>query len=346
LVYLRALDGLRGVAILGVLAYHSRLLRGGFVGVDLFFALSGFLITSLLVEEWKKHGDVHLLGFWARRILRLAPALVVTVLLAVGGSSLRGIPLRGSWVAAALLYGSNLVIGYGHVYPLGLLSHTWSLGMEEQFYLVWPLLLVGVARWGMRGVCGAAAVLCIVPAILRFQYEATHAGDPHLWLRVYFAPDMRMDALAMGCLAGGWLGLGAPPGPSATRAIQIAAVVGSLALGAIALVARITTIVATPVLFSVIALSATAIVVGAVRLPSFEWLLSSPPLVWLGKISYGLYLLHMIVFNVLAQPLWLKWLIAIGLAALSRVVVERPFLLLKDRFDRGPPRGLEARQKT
>ncbi|HVP31870.1 MAG TPA: acyltransferase [Myxococcota bacterium] len=194
------------------------------------------------------------------------------------------------------------------------------------------------------GACAAyAAPLCVVPPILRFQYEAAHAGDPDLWLRVYFAPDMRMDALAMGCLAAGWLALGPPTRPWATRTIRISAVTGALALGAISLVAQI----ATPVLFSVIALASTAVVLGAVRMPSFEWVLSSPPLVWLGKISYGLYLLHVIVFAALGtQPRWLQWIAAIGLAALSRAVVERPFLRLKHRFDRDPAPGVEAHQMT
>jgi peptidoglycan/LPS O-acetylase OafA/YrhL len=338
LAYLRALDGLRGVAILGVLAYHSRLLPGGFVGVDLFFALSGFLITSLLLHEWRKHGDIHLAGFWARRVLRLAPALVFAVFLALGASRHLGIELRSSWLLASLAYASNLLIGYGGVYPLGLLSHTWSLGMEEQFYLVWPLLLVAALRWRMRGVCAAAAVLCILPAMLRLRYEAAHLGDPALWLRIYFAPDMRMDALAMGCLAGGWLALGTPPGTMASAAITVGAVVGTLALAVVSLGAQIGTIVATPMLFSAIALSSTAVVLGAVHLRGFDWLLSLPPLVWLGKISYGLYLVHVIVFATLAtEPRWVQWLAAIALAAMSRGLVEQPFLRLKHRFDRDPP---------
>ena len=168
--YLRALDGLRGIAILAVMAYHSRWLSGGFVGVDLFFALSGFLITRLLIAEWQRHGDVHLIGFWARRLLRLAPALVAAVALAVPVSRWIEMPLEKAWVAATLVYTSNLLIGYGHVYPIGLLSHTWSLGMEEQFYLLWPPLLVLSMRSGLGGVCGSAALLSVVPALLRLWY--------------------------------------------------------------------------------------------------------------------------------------------------------------------------------
>jgi peptidoglycan/LPS O-acetylase OafA/YrhL len=331
------LDGLRGVAILGVLAYHSRLLPGGFVGVDLFFALSGYLITSLLLEEWRRHGDIRLPAFWARRMLRLAPALVLGVAFTYAAAAYVGLPLRAEWVAASLLYAANLLIGYGGVYPLGLLSHMWSLGMEEQFYLVWPLLLVGASRFGALGVSAAALLLSVVPALLRLWYTAAHPADPNLWLRVYFAPDMRFDAIALGCLAGAWLPFRTAPGPFATRAIQLAAIGGALWLALVAVGAQIATLVAHPMLFSVTSVAATAVVLGAIRLPLLEWPLSSPPLVWLGRISYGLYVIHVAVFVLLAaHPFWLQWAAAIALAAASYRFWEQPFLRLKRRFARDP----------
>lgn len=345
--YLRALDGLRGIAILAVLAYHSGWLPGGFVGVDLFFALSGFLITRLLITEHQRHGDVNLLRFWARRALRLAPALVAAVALAIPVSHWIGMPLEPVWIAATLLYASNLLIGYGHVYPIGLLSHTWSLGMEEQFYLVWPPLVVFSMRFGLRGVCGAAALLSIVPALLRWAYVDAHPGDPYgdpvLWTRVYFAPEMRFDAVALGCLAGAGLTLRPCAGRTWDLAAMATALAGAGWIGFVCVAADIGMLVARPVLFSVTSLAATAIVVAAARGTLLSRPLEWAPIVALGKISYGLYLYHLIVFFGLAsQPDWLRWALAIGVSTASWWLWEQPFLRLKRLFKRDPGGGANA----
>ncbi|MBK7950271.1 MAG: acyltransferase [Deltaproteobacteria bacterium] len=344
--HLRALDGLRGLSILAVLAYHSGLLSGGFVGVDLFFALSGFLITRLLITEHDRHGDIRLLGFWARRALRLGPALVAAVLLAIAVSRAIGMPLEPAWILATLLYASNLLIGYAHVYPIGLLSHTWSLGMEEQFYLLWPPLVVLAMRWGARGVCGAAALLSIVPALLRSAWVAAHPGnpyaDPELWTRVYFAPDMRFDAIALGCLAGAASLLFPAPGRTADRVATGAALLGLGWLGHVCVSADIGTLVSQPLLFSLTSLAATATVVAAARETALARALGWAPLVGLGKISYGLYLYHVIVFVGLGdEPVGVRWAVAIALASASWWLWERPFLRLKPRFERGV-RGVAA----
>jgi len=344
--HLPALDGLRGISILAVLAYHSGLLPGGFVGVDLFFALSGFLITRLLVAEHEQMGRIRLLDFWARRALRLLPALGAAVGLAVVVSRAIEMPLEPLWIAATLLYAGNLLIGYGHVYPIGLLSHGWSLGMEEQFYLVWPLLVALAMRWGVRGVGLVAAALSLGPAIWRSLYVAGHPGnpysDPELWTRVYFAPDMRFDAIALGCLAGaGWSFL-STPGRRADLVALGTGLLGAVWLADVCLNAEIGTLVSQPLLFSATSLASTAIVVAAARetrlLRPLEWM----PLVALGRISYGLYLYHVIVFVGLdAWPVAVRWLVAIGLAAASFQVWERPFLRLKRRFAR-PVEGASA----
>jgi peptidoglycan/LPS O-acetylase OafA/YrhL len=339
LPYLRALDGLRGLAILAVLAYHSGLLPGGFVGVDLFFALSGFLITTLLLAERRRYGDLALRAFWARRALRLVPALVAAVALAVAVSRWIGMPLEATWIAATLLYGSNLLIGYGHDYPIGLLSHTWSLGMEEQFYLLWPPLVALSLRWGIGGVFGAATLLSVVPALLRLAYEAANPGDPYtdptLWTRIYFAPEMRFDAIAVGC----WAAAGSILRPWTGRVwdvvVTVAALVGAAWLGFVCLHADIGMLVARPMLFSATALASTAIVVAAARESFLTRPLAWAPLVGLGKISYGLYLYHPIVLVGLdSAPLWIRWTLAIGLATASWWLWERLFLRLKGRYAR------------
>jgi len=313
------------------------------VGVELFFALSGFLITSLLLREWRTHGDLDLPRFWARRLFRLVPALGVAVLLAIAVSWWHGMELRPAWIASALFYGSNLVIAYAGVYPLGVLSHTWSLGMEEQFYLLWPLLLLGALRFGKRGVVVTAAALCVVPALLRLHTVASHPADPQLWLRVYFSPHLRIDAIAVGCLAGAWLSERPAWGRTGAIGAGIAALAGALWLVGVALHAEIRTVVATPVLLSVTSLAAAAVVVASARLRPVAALLSFAPLVWVGRISYGLYLVHVIVFVALGDwSVWIRWLAAFAVAVLSYALVETPFLRRKHRFDRRTSRLSEV----
>lgn len=179
--YNRALDGVRAVAVLAVLACHADLLlAAGFLGVDAFFVLSGFLITLLLLHEWRRTGTIHLRHFYIRRGLRLGPAMLMVVA-AVAIYSLAFAPevavaenhreanLRG--VLATLLYAANRIRAF---WPspndlLGILGHTWSLAIEEQFYLLWPgMLLLAVTRGFSSKVVGVATVALIaLSALLR-----------------------------------------------------------------------------------------------------------------------------------------------------------------------------------
>ena len=160
--YRPALDGLRAVSIVAVLAHHSHWLPGGYLGVDVFFTLSGFLITALLTEEFARIGTISLRLFYARRVLRLLPALLV-LLVVCAGSLLATVaaeygPLVLHEAAAVLFYVANWawVIDL----PLGVFSHTWSLGIEEQFYLLWPCVLLVMLRvWSPRRVFALVLVL-------------------------------------------------------------------------------------------------------------------------------------------------------------------------------------------
>src|SRR6185369_10523587 len=207
--YRPALDGMRGVAILAVLAVHthhvfgSSILRGGNVGVDVFFVLSGFLITALLLEEWHGKGAISLKGFYWRRVLRLVPALLVLlvslyffadVFLPIGeaGATTRSIPV-------AFLYASDFGLAFFQL-RLGALQHTWSLAIEEHFYLVWPLFLVAALKLGAsrKRLVVIALSLAVASAVLRavlFQLGA-------LPVRTYYGIDTRADALLIGCTTG------------------------------------------------------------------------------------------------------------------------------------------------
>ena len=160
--YRPSLDGLRGVAVLVVMAHHAYVpfFRGGGVGVDIFFVLSGFLITSLLLEEWRRTQDISLRGFYIRRGLRLLPALFMLLLVLQAYALLR---MRGDafWemekaIGAVLGYFGNWVAALG-LYDMRVLSHTWSLSIEEQFYFLWPIILLLMlrSRWKRTRILGA-----------------------------------------------------------------------------------------------------------------------------------------------------------------------------------------------
>ena len=190
-----ALDGLRAFAVLGVMAYHLGLgwASGGYLGVDLFFVLSGFLITSLLVEEWRGTGRIRLGAFWGRRARRLLPALFLVLIavalyawlngrlatVATGGAAIDLSGLRDD-AFATLFYVANwhLVLVHQSYFAQfsapSPLQHTWSLAIEEQFYVIWPLVVVGIykiapRRWRTVGVTVAvvgAAASAIAMAVL------------------------------------------------------------------------------------------------------------------------------------------------------------------------------------
>jgi peptidoglycan/LPS O-acetylase OafA/YrhL len=191
--YVPALDGIRAIAIALVVVVHAtRRPPSGNLGVDLFFVLSGFLITTILLEERATRGHVPLSAFYRRRALRLVPALVVmlgcfllvsTVLALVRGTSLHE-PVLG--VAAGLGYFSNIVIAAGDR-PFAMPSpihHLWSLAEEEQFYLVWPLVLFvvlrGHVRWGLLLAAGAV--------VGSFSLAYARASSGTGWHRLFFVP--------------------------------------------------------------------------------------------------------------------------------------------------------------
>ena len=216
--HLPALNGLRAVAVIGVVAYHLQLgwASGGYLGVDLFFVLSGFLITTLLLEEWADAGRISLAAFWGRRARRLLPALFLVVaalglyLIANavwGGPGANGLVdltgLRGDAIST-LLYVNNWHSIFAHQSYFAQFStpsplqHTWSLAIEEQFYLVWPLVLLLLLRVARRGWRRAGMVLTVTLGVLSSVLMAVlfHPGaDP---TRVYFGTDTRLFDLMAG----------------------------------------------------------------------------------------------------------------------------------------------------
>ena len=224
--HLPALTGLRGVAVIGVVAYHLQLgwASGGYLGVDLFFVLSGFLISTLLLEEWSGKGRIDLAAFWGRRARRLLPALFLVVIAlslylvlngVLGGPGANGLVdlsgLRGDAIST-LLYVNNWHAIYAHQSYFAQFSapsplqHTWSLAIEEQFYLVWPLLVLVLLRVGRRAWRGAGVAVAVGLGLASGLLMAVlfHPGagvDP---TRVYFGTDTRLfDLMAGAALAFG-----------------------------------------------------------------------------------------------------------------------------------------------
>ena len=206
------LDGLRAIAVLAVIGYHIGLgwTPGGLLGVGVFFTLSGYLITDLLLQHREEHGSLGLGNFWIRRARRLLPALfvmlgVVTIWVAVLDHD-RLTALRG-YVVAALLYVSNWfyisqhLSYFGEFSRPGPLDHLWSLAVEEQFYLLWPfLLLIGLTfiprlSWRVAAVLGLALISTILMAVLYQPGFDIVSRDP---TRVYEGTDTRAAGLLIG----------------------------------------------------------------------------------------------------------------------------------------------------
>ncbi|CAN5594200.1 hypothetical protein BH09CHL1_BH09CHL1_26590 [soil metagenome] len=310
LTYLPPLDGLRGLAVFAVMLYHlylpfgGRLIfEGGFLGVDIFFVLSGFLITSLLMQEWNTTGSIDMRRFYIRRALRLVPAvLFLLISLAIGLAIAALISDRAhneardalKNIPSALFYFANWVEAF-QLWNMGLIRMTWSLSIEEQFYLIWPFTLRILLGRGVRPKVLLALTLGLaaLSAMWRIGLDLSGAS----WERVYFGSDTRADAILIGCSLGiiatsGWL----PDSAKAREWIRRLAI-----LGAIGIAGSMTVGIGSLYFYgglTAVALATAAIIAHFILSPESKLasLLSARPLIWLGKRSYGIYLWHAMLF--------------------------------------------------
>ena len=211
--YRPQLDGVRALAVLAVVGFHASItgVQGGYLGVEPFFVLSGFLITTLLAQEWAGTGTIRLSAFYARRALRLLPALAVFLAAALLYALLRpdAVEVQGFYrdFFATIAYVANWSMALQDQFETHLLSHTWTLAVEEQFYLLWPPLLVLLLRLRDRRV--AFAMACAGAVGLTAWRVALYRNGASL-PRVAWALDTRVSALLLGAAIGlaavlGWL---------------------------------------------------------------------------------------------------------------------------------------------
>jgi peptidoglycan/LPS O-acetylase OafA/YrhL len=329
--YDRSLDGLRAVAVSLVVASHTiPACSGGWLGVDIFFVLSGFLITRLLVAEMDDAGRMNLFNFYMRRVLRLFPAFGI---------------LLATYVAFAFLVASNTLdhlkaAFWASTYLMswvaglergqsGFMLHTWSLSVEEQFYILWPAILIFIPR---KARVPMAVVLAVMSAFWRYGLGYGFGAS---FQRLYFAFDVRAESLLVGCIIALMPTAFRKGGPIGRGALALSPML-------IATVSALTNYGhETDRIMDTLGFTLTAILSAGLLIAAREdgWLnrvLSLPPLAYIGRISYGIYLWH---YPILAYvrphaPLATAACVVatVGISVLSFELVERRVLALKRYF--------------
>ncbi len=342
LAYVPELDGLRAVAIGAVLLVHTMpaYFPGGFVGVDIFFVLSGYLITTILCREFEREGRIRLGDFYMRRALRLMPALfamlgVYALILVVCRFVLADasfVRYHALAVLSAALYVMNWTQAFG-IGTGGYLEHTWSLGIEEQFYILWPLILITLLRRKSRNFAWKT-VLVLILIVTGWRVLLAFEGDSPKHL--YVGLDTRIDTLLIGCL------LALAPLRRFQAIASRFSLIPVLLLAAVAMTLSWKSHFVCTLGFTAIALCAAWTIMVAMTGEAdgvLRRFLRWTPLNYCGRISYGFYLWHLPIAHIVAQHLagGFENLLATGsltlaVAALSYHVLELPFLRLGRRF--------------
>jgi len=341
-------DALRGYAILLVTAFHAApkdgWLIGGYLGVDLFFVLSGFLITALLFKEIQTNGRINYKKFYIRRALRLAPALslmlFVFVLLSVLFLERAQFVKNIEGSIYAFFYIANWTRAFGMWQP-DWVGHTWSLAIEEQFYIAWPLIILACSK--LRLPAEKLLALCFGLALTACAWRAYLTLQDAHWMRVYNGLDTRADSLLLGATLG--MGVYYPHFRTMLYvlrpAITVAASLGIILLGIFTYKIPYESKQLYLYVFTLVEII-TCIFILDVLLPGrtpLKFFLRLKPVIWLGTVSYGFYLWHYPIFRVMRHfecsvGQILVWGTAMALVAttLSYYLLEKPILRLKDKF--------------
>jgi peptidoglycan/LPS O-acetylase OafA/YrhL len=372
--YLPGLDGLRAVAVVGVMIYHANKewLHGGFLGVEVFFVISGYLITLLLIGEHERHGDINLRQFWLRRFRRLLPALfvmmgLVAIYLTFAFAKARG-RTRGDFFGG-ILYGSNwyqIWVGQGYTASEAFvpLRHLWSLAVEEQFYLIWPLVMMAVLRKGRDRLpqvalwlFGAAALVAVAVAVLFYSGDVGACaessagywkiGDRCISINdsLYLGTFGRATGLLLGsAFAMVWRPMAIMRSPLRNRHGVLDAV-GVIGLGLTGFLmwklwltdfGRESGVRFNPWLFRgglFLVGIATLMMIAAVthRRSALGKLLGNPVLNWIGTRSYGLYLYHWPIYQIIRKQAGLALTAGqfIGALTITAALTEASYRLVE-----------------
>jgi peptidoglycan/LPS O-acetylase OafA/YrhL len=335
--YQPALDGIRGFAVLWVIGFHYNLpfCGNGIFGVDLFFTLSGFLITILLLEEWVRAGTIGLIPFYIRRILRLYPALIILLIVL---SSVAPRP----YVFSTLFYFTNWIKAL-HFQPDSLyLDHTWSLSIEEQYYLLWPLILMALLKTKI-----STKLIIFIPLVMGLASALARIvvwNSIHDWFRVYMGTDLHVDGLLLGSAFGMMTFFGFLPDFSKMKRILSLITLITLLLTFWLLIATSLTLSFIPIFGNIgVSIGTIIIICRLINDPSriVSKIFSFPPLVKIGVISYGLYLWHAPVGAIFDKanfpwpPLYTigaKIFVTFLAAGASYFLIEKPILRLKNNL--------------
>jgi peptidoglycan/LPS O-acetylase OafA/YrhL len=354
------LDGLRAFAVVTVMIFHmfiDHVMLGGYLGVDVFFVLSGFLITSLLVGEWEKHGGVHFGYFYARRALRLLPALIAVVVLGTVAvlafdqlstfrhGTLTSIPwclfFIENWRRALPQVSASTA-------AVGLFGHTWSLSIEEQFYLIWPPTLVFLlSRWKgakhRQHLALAMFGLALIEMVWRFVVDYGPSGVS----RAYFGTDTHSDGLLIGSAVALWLSTESARYLRQSLLLKVAAFVGCVTLSGLVLASDNYRPWGSWLSISLVNVFTGIIIVAVVcsRVPFFGRILSWRFVTWTGKRSYGLYLWHYPIYQIFSvfqlpgshhrvETYVAEFVVSFVVAGLSWRYLEAPLNRYRKKFQR------------
>jgi peptidoglycan/LPS O-acetylase OafA/YrhL len=344
-----ALDGMRGLAVLAVMLTHAIYgaprLQGGSIGVDIFFVLSGFLITYLLVREYDHNSQQISFGkFYARRALRLGPALLALLLaVTIWGWVFFERESAQSNLNDALItlfYAANWARAF-EIHPPQLLGHAWSLSIEEQFYLLWPVILLLL----LRGIRSRMRIVYLIGAgaIASWMLRVWMAIDGASINRLYNGLDTRADTLLVGCGLGVLLAsnlIRDDARPAIAARLKPLAPVSAAVFATIVLYANWQSPHMYYWLFAVVEVLVALLILQIFVADSSatKTFFSLRPLVWVGTISYGLYLWHYPIYVLLKgygmthKGIVFGTVLTFSIAAVSYYAMEKPILRFKDRF--------------